>query len=329
MPCGPLVPLLVMALTAAPPPDLRDAALGSSLPGAAAEVLEVATAGLPAPPELAVIQTQTYGTITLDHRAHLARKTSCRTCHGPGPVAKLGRLPARVAHDRCVTCHRAAENAPTACRDCHVKPAPPSEPEVVTAALAEVGGSGAPSVGTLPRAEGIPAGGAVVPAALLAELQAMRTRELEERVRNPFRRVLGIGFSATGGPGRDVTTGPALSITAREGRVLLLYGLERGTFSGESRTLGLVGAGLTHAVRGPWNVHAIALGGFDVIENPTSFSPTVGLRGGIEWLGRRTSVSLDATAADDLVTGVNKLGQQTGGFTWSVGASVGLVIGRD
>jgi hypothetical protein len=329
MPCGPLVPLLVMALTAAPPPDLRDAALGSAGAGAAAEVLEVASAGLPPPPELAVIQTQTFGTITLDHRAHLARKTSCRTCHGPGPVGKLGRLPARVAHDRCVTCHRVAENAPTACRDCHVKAAPAPEPEVVTAALGDGSAGGAAGAAAPVHLEGAPAGGTVVPASLLAELQAMRTRELEERVRNPFRRVLGVGFSATGGPGRDVTTGPALSITAREGRVLLLYAIERGTFSGESRTLGLVGAGLTHAVRGPWNVHAIALGGFDVIENPTTFSPTVGLRGGIEWLGRRTSVSLDATAAEDLVSGVNKLGQQTGGFTWSVGASVGFVVARD
>jgi hypothetical protein len=306
------VAALVAMTVAAPASGLRDAALAALAP----------------PPETAVLQTETFGTITLDHSAHLARRTACKACHGPGPVTKLGRLPPKVAHERCVTCHRDGEAGPTACKDCHVKPtpAPGGADAVTTASMSDVV-AGASAGATVAAASGTaPAPG---PTALDAELSAVRTREIEDRLRNPFRRILSLGVSSTGGGGRDVTTGPALYVTAREGKVMVAYGIEHGTFSGNSRTLGLIGGGLTQALRGPWNVHAIGVGGFDVIEDPTSFSPIVGLRSGIEWLGRTMSVSLDGSALLDLVTQTNKLGQEFGGLNWSVSLSVGFVISRD
>jgi hypothetical protein len=308
------VAALVAMTVAAPPSGLRD----------------IAHAALAPPPETAVLQTETFGTITLDHSAHLARRTACKACHGPGPVTKLGRLPPKVAHDRCVTCHRTAEAGPTGCKDCHVKPAPaPGGGDAVTTASMSDVAAGASAEATVAAASSAAAAPAPALAALDAELTAMKTREIEDRVRNPFRRILSLGVSSTGGGGRDVTTGPALYVTAREGKVMVAYGIEHGTFSGDSRTLGLIGGGITHQLRGPWNVHGLGVGGFDVIENPTSFSPILGVRSGIEWLGRTMSVSLDGSALVDLMTQTDKLGQEYGGLNWSVSLSVGFVISRD
>jgi hypothetical protein len=325
MPLASLAPLLAVALSAASP-ELRDTALGALEPAVRA-IEESATGALPPPPEHAVIETQTFGTITLDHRAHLARKTSCKSCHNPGPVTKLGRLPPKVAHGRCVACHEREERGPTACRDCHVKPAPPELDVVEASAMVPAGGA---PVGGEAAAAG--AGPGVVPiltAQLEAQLNAIRARDIEDRVRNPFKRVLGIGFSVLGGAGRNVTSGPAVYMTTREGRVILLYAIEHGATEGSGRTFGLIGAGVTQPVIGNWNVQALAVGGFDAMENPTSFAPNLGLRGGVEWLGRRMSVSVAGTVASDLTTNTNKLGQQTGGMTFSVSANIGYVVSKD
>src|SRR5690242_20384849 len=76
-------PLLAQAMP-------RDLALGS----APSEQLSDATLNaLPPPPEVVVRQTRYYGTVTIDHRAHLARRSPCVGCHGPGPVTKLEFTP--------------------------------------------------------------------------------------------------------------------------------------------------------------------------------------------------------------------------------------------
>jgi hypothetical protein len=327
MPLVFLAPLLAIALSA-PSPRLREATLASLDPASRA-IQETNTAALPPTPELAVLQTQTFGTITLDHRAHLARKTSCKACHNPGPVGKLGRLSPKVAHDRCLSCHRAEDRGPTACRDCHVKAAPPTDPEIIEASVPGAFPAGA-AADVNAGVSGSPLGAApVLTASLEAQLNAMRARDIEERVRNPFQRVLGIGFSVMGGAGRDVTTGPAIYMSTREGRVLLLYALEHGTSPSGGRTLGLIGAGVTQPVLGRWNAQALLLGGFDATESPTNFSPNLGVRTGIEWLGRRTSMSVAGTVATNLTSGIDKFGQQTRGLTYSVSANIGYVISKE
>jgi len=220
-----------------------------------------------------------------------------------------------------VSCHEKAEAGPTACRDCHVKAVQAPEPEIIEAVLTappEQGGATAP-VGAPP----------ILTASLQADLDAMRARDVEERVRNPFQRVLGIGFAVVGGGGRDVTTGPAIYMSTREGRVLLLYALERGSSQSGDRTLGLLGAGITQPITGRWNAQALLIGGFDATESPTNFSPHLGVRTGMEWLGRRMSLSVAGTVASDLTSGIDKFGQQTGGVTYSVSANVGYVISKD
>src|SRR5512134_861710 len=100
-------------------------------------VIALALSALPPPPETVVFETKMYGTVTLDHRAHLARRVACRSCHGEGPVRKLaGSFGPKVAHDRCRGCHLEISRGPTDCRGCHVKPPPPPV-EVAAAPLEE------------------------------------------------------------------------------------------------------------------------------------------------------------------------------------------------
>ena len=114
----------------------------------AALVLALSAAG-PASPELAgmsqgalapapgkvLIPTKSFGSVQLDHPAHLGRKISCKTCHGAGPVHKPEFTP-KTAHEACVGCHRDGERGPTKCRDCHIVAPSPSEGAIQIAARA-------------------------------------------------------------------------------------------------------------------------------------------------------------------------------------------------
>src|SRR5512133_2102318 len=97
-------------------PNVQQHALGALQPSHL--ILDSTLEALPPAPQLVVLQTSYYGTITLDHPAHLARRISCKKCHGPGPVRKIEFTP-RVAHERCVDCHRVAARGPTQCHGCH------------------------------------------------------------------------------------------------------------------------------------------------------------------------------------------------------------------
>jgi hypothetical protein len=84
---------------------------------------------LPPPPTTVVLKTNYYGTVTLDHAAHLARKIHCKDCHGPGKVSQIEFTP-RLAHDRCRSCHVERKQGPTDCRGCHELPATQAAREV-------------------------------------------------------------------------------------------------------------------------------------------------------------------------------------------------------
>jgi hypothetical protein len=112
--------LLVAALCAARASSGDDLAdLSVRLP------VEVVEQALPAPPDKVVLKTSYYGTVTVDHTAHLARKARCRDCHGAGPVTNISFTP-KLAHERCRGCHAEAQKGPTDCKGCHILP--PKEP---------------------------------------------------------------------------------------------------------------------------------------------------------------------------------------------------------
>ena len=81
-------------------------------------LLALGTAGLPPVPRKVVFPTR-RGDVTLDHAAHLARRTSCPKCHGPGQVGKfMDDFGMERAHLVCAGCHR-EYNGPTNCTGCH------------------------------------------------------------------------------------------------------------------------------------------------------------------------------------------------------------------
>ncbi len=333
--------------TAASTPDvaLHSSALAALGPAPEWAVHDATIAALNPAPETVVLETRSFGTVTVDHKAHLGRRAACKGCHGPGPVSKIGRFEPRVAHDRCIGCHKEAKRGPTGCRECHVvKAAEPAAAPATTVAEA----SSAPETGdiastkdgsstkvalatTPPAAALVPAGARTAPSGDPGQLEVGRRRILDDQGarRSGFVRVVGIGYSVLGGPGQDLTTGPAVYLSMREEDVLLVYAIERGSSAGGGRTLGLIGAGITHPIRGAWNANAVVLGGFDAGEAPIAFVPTLGLRVGAEWLGRRTSLGLAVTGASDLVRQVTKLGEHIGGVTFSFSASIGYVLNRD
>jgi hypothetical protein len=68
------------------------------------------------------------------------------------------------------------------------------------------------------------------------------------------------------------------------------------------------------------------LGGFDASQKPTlAVMPALGARAGIEWLGDHTTAGLSVTGVSDLVRRTDPLGNQAGGLTFSVAATIGWV----
>lgn len=106
-----LAVLVVVSVFAAP-------AVAAPLRRATEPFAALARGGLPPPPQKAVLKTRYFGTVTVDHAAHLARGISCVRCHGPGPVSKLS-LPPKVAHERCKGCHDDLQRGPVLCKGCH------------------------------------------------------------------------------------------------------------------------------------------------------------------------------------------------------------------
>lgn len=62
--------------------------------------------------------TSEKGDVTFDHGAHIARRETCKSCHGDGPARKV-ELGNKKAHVLCVGCHLARNAGPKACTQCH------------------------------------------------------------------------------------------------------------------------------------------------------------------------------------------------------------------
>ena len=310
--------------------SLRDSTLGAldALPSHG--VLESAQGALASAPDKVIRQTRSFGTVTIDHGAHLARRSACKTCHGPGPVTKLEFTP-KVAHERCIGCHREQQRGPLKCRECHIvkdKPAETADPGVQLAsavapgvtmreAMALVkapaaGGSVAPS--SAAKLGGVPIPGPLPPAELGAASAST----------SGFTRVLSLGFALGSGPGRSASVGPAVTFDARDDWLQLLVSVERA-----GGTLGVLGVGAIFPVHRSWNLILTGLAGFDAVDKPQpAMMPAIGARAGVEWLGSRMSVALAVTGVSDLTRSTTAFGEQIGGFTATAGVNVGIVLGK-
>ncbi|HEX9306049.1 MAG TPA: cytochrome c3 family protein [Anaeromyxobacter sp.] len=87
--------------------------------GIALATLLTLSAGAMAEPPNRVKYTADKGDVTFDHAAHVARRESCKACHGEGAVTKI-ELDKRSAHVLCVGCHAGRRAGPKACTGCHV-----------------------------------------------------------------------------------------------------------------------------------------------------------------------------------------------------------------
>lgn len=336
MPLSLVATLSALALAAGGPPQqaVRDAALSASsqVPehgvleetlsaSGGVDALRDSALGTLAPaPDKVVRTTRSFGTVTIDHRAHLARKAHCADCHGKGPVTKIELTP-RVAHDRCIGCHREQQRGPMSCRECHeVKPPPPAATTLAQAAEAPAGKAeakpGAPSAPA--PAAAAPARPTPAPAALAAAAEFEGPPERE----HGFTRVLSAGFTGLSASGQGASGGPAFYFTARQDGYLLSVSVET-----PGRTLGLVGAGAVMRLHRRFNALALGVGGFDAAQSPSlAMMPALGGRVGVEWLGDRSNVGLCVTGLSDLTRRTDATGGTVGGFTLSFAATVGWVV---
>lgn len=297
-----------------PPSALRVAALRPAhLPG------DLVQQALPPAPHLVVRQTGYYGTVTIDHRAHLARRVTCKACHGPGPVTKIEFTP-RLAHDRCVGCHRLAQRAPTECKGCHVMPPADAQSVVAaaptgpaTAGVAGVAVASAPVAGQ-PLAAVAPAQGTGV------------TAEMDDVRSGSFRRAVGIGACAAGSG-----FGPAFHLSSRHGGTVLEHSADRLSGRDDVRTNVLVGGGIARALRRDLDLVAVGLGGIDVAERPAvTAMPALGGRVGVEWAPPPSwlvhSVRLSVTGLVD-VANRRSLGRDVGGAHLYATLATGFRLG--
>jgi hypothetical protein len=240
---------------------------------------------LPPPPDRVKRVTRYYGTVTVDHRAHLKRHASCKNCHGPNAITKIEFTP-KVAHERCVGCHRQEAKGPVDCKGCHQPTAPP--PQTVAKA-----------------AEPLPAPVAPGPdpvnlAAALAAFETPKDAEPGFFGQEQFYRWLEVGLAAGRGQGISVRVASHMNF------VVVTQSVERMMSSSDARTVGLLGAGFSKPVHSKVSLEAVGLAGFDAIDRPImAFLPSVGARAGIEWRPRFSffqQVTASVTGIRDLST---------------------------
>jgi hypothetical protein len=264
----PRIALLISALLGVADPDpqpmtdMHEALAYAAIPPADAPSKMILEA-LPPPPIKVVRHTRYFGTVTIDHRAHLKRRAACRSCHGEGAVTKITFTP-QIAHERCIGCHQQAAAGPTGCRECHVKePEPP--PQQLAKAEQVVPGSTAPNSSS-PSTP-----------AYLATIAALERAPADRGDSDELSRTLGIGFISGAGSGASVR------VCSRQGMLMVTQGVERVASDQAARTLALLGFGVSRPVHRRVALEAEALGGLDAVERPLfAFRPAVGARVGVE-----------------------------------------------
>lgn len=264
------------------------------------ELSDLALAALPPPPGTVIRETRYYGTITIDHRAHLARRSPCKACHGTGPVTKITFTP-KIAHARCVGCHQTLAKGPDKCQGCHVQPPPPP---VQLAAAGEEGKPAAPAGPPPPNPANV--------AAALAASDALAARPTTGVFApDPFQRYLEVGVAAGRGQGFSVR------LASHEANLVLTQSVDFQGAPNDTRTFTMLGAGLSHLGRGRISYEGVALAGADVVSRPgVGVLPALGLRAGAEWRpdhGFVQRVCASVTGVADLTSRAS--GRDVGTFT--------------
>lgn len=262
------------------PASPSDAFAVSHLP--AEQLEDMILEALPPPPLTVIRETKYYGTVTIDHRAHLARKAACKTCHGTGSITKI-EYTAKVAHDRCITCHQ-QQAGPTNCQGCHVKVEPP--PPVYAA----------PAPETLEPAVPPPN-----PDNLSAAFAALNKPPDQGGLlgKESFYRYIEVGLAAGRGQGVSVR------IASHQNFVVVTQSVERMMSRDDARTIGLLGAGVSKTLHSRVALEVVGLAGFDAVDRPLlALLPAIGGRAGLEWRPRRWKIFQQFTAS---VTGVHDL----------------------
>jgi hypothetical protein len=269
----------------------------------------VVPGALPPAPQTVVRETHYYGTVTIDHRAHLARRAKCFQCHGPGPVRKIEFTP-KIAHERCIGCHQAQAKGPDKCKGCHVKPEPP--PEELAAAAQAAAAAAEPPPPPQPNAENV--------AAALASFDAAPTAD---RRPDPFAKRLELGLAA-GGDG----VGLSVRFVSTQSYFVLAESLESMRSGSTARTMLLFTGGVCRPFTRDIMIETTAVAGLDVFDRPvTAAFPALGLRTSAQFRQpapflQHLSASLTWTA--DLTR--HAFGQDVGGYALFMTIATGFRV---
>ncbi|WP_242393664.1 cytochrome c3 family protein, partial [Anaeromyxobacter oryzisoli] len=323
---------------AAPAGDPRIALAGpreEALPallGAALEPLGAGVLGaLPPPPDKVVLDPGYYGAVTVDHRAHLARRVSCVRCHGPGPVHKIGRMPPARAHESCRGCHEELARGPTECRGCHVAKVAPPDTAVAAAGPLAPGGEAAGSVAP-PAAPGATSSGRAAPELEPGHAGGPDADDLSDHL--ALRTSVHAGTTMLVAPGvGSAEAGLLVGVTLRGEGYLCSQTLEwAGITGGRGRAVGLLGGGFLLPVSRRADATLELIGGFDAREGSfADLVPALGARAGLQWIGGRRwadTVRLSVTALADVSRGHDPPASQIGSFTVSAALAVGVDVSK-
>jgi hypothetical protein len=316
---------------------------------------ELLPAALPPAPDRVYLETRSYGTVTLDHRAHLARRVACRACHGPGPVSRIEFTP-RSAHESCRACHVTANRGPTSCRDCHVQPAEPPvgqpgervrfvfrgpggtrlsgstssqkpKPPPKPAAVAKAPSPGSPEAGASPSEAGAAPGSAAAAAAAPAPPLAMAEPEGEPAA--AFRRSADLALDLA--PGGSGSFGPALRLSMRAERLAIVQRIAWTSGPGMARMTGLLGIGPTFPLRRRLEVQLLGLGGVDMRYKPViATKAALGASAELQWhrAGALRMLGIGLSALTDLGPTRDVYGERIGGTTISLSLMAGLALAQ-
>ncbi len=325
---------LVALALAAPGGEPDRLAMNFPPPAAVSDLVEEA---LPRPPDRVYLETRTFGTVTVDHKAHLARRVACRACHGQGPVSSIAFTP-RSAHESCRACHVSQNRGPTNCRDCHVQQAEPPvgapgenvrfvyrgpRGERLSGPTSSLTQKAVAKAAAKPPPPPPPPSIPPPPPPPSAEVLA----DADETYLPVFRRSADLAVSMA--PGAETTIGPAVRLSIRTERVALVQSIDWTSGPGLGRMGGQLGIGPIFPLRRRLDLQLLGIAGLDWRYKPiVSMKAAVGASAELQWyrsaFPRMLGVNL--TALTDLGEHTDAYGERVGAVTVSLGFVAGFAL---